>query len=144
MIKKHKQKCGEGNITTIKTSSESHLHWKKHCHKNLLYFRLYADFDADNEKDNSSVGNKTINIYQQNPVLNGYHIVSQLEDVLKSDYYKPPLGYNNVDWLVDEIIKLENKITFFFKNTSNDIIITEEDEEDFSNNNICRFCEEKH
>ena len=32
MLGKHKQKCGEDNITTLKTSSESHLHWKKHFH----------------------------------------------------------------------------------------------------------------
>ena len=34
MLLKHKQKCGDDNITTIKTSNESHLHWKKHFHKN--------------------------------------------------------------------------------------------------------------
>ena len=32
---------------------------KKHFHKNPLYFRIYADFEADNEKDNSIIGNKT-------------------------------------------------------------------------------------
>ena len=36
MLIKPKQKCGEDNITTIKTSNESHLHWKKHFHKNPL------------------------------------------------------------------------------------------------------------
>ena len=141
MLMKHKEKCGDDNITVIKTSNESHLQWKKHFHKNSLYFRIYADFEADNEKDDSVVGNKTINIYKQNPVLNGYHIVSELEDVLKSDYYKSPLGYNNVDWFVDEVIKLENKMAFYFKNTNEDIIMTEENEEDFRNDNICRFCE---
>ena len=141
MLMKHKQKCGDDNITTIKTSNESHTYWKKHFHKNPLYFRIYADFEADNEKDNSSIGNKTTNIYTQNPVLNGYHIVSELEDVLKSGYHKSPLGYNNVDWFVDEVIKLENKMTFCVKSTKKDIIMTEEDEEDFRNNNICRFCE---
>ena len=29
MLLKHKQKCGDDNITTTKTSNESHLHWKK-------------------------------------------------------------------------------------------------------------------
>ena len=81
---KQKQKCGDDNITTIKNSMESHLHWNKHFHKNPLYFRIYADFEADNEKDISSVGNKTTNIYKQNPVLNGYRIKSKLDDVLKS------------------------------------------------------------
>ena len=45
---KYKQKCGEDNITTIRTSNESHLHWKKLFHKNTLHFRIYADFEADN------------------------------------------------------------------------------------------------
>ena len=141
MLMKHKEKCGDDNITTIKTSNKSHLHWEKHFHKNPFYFRIYADFEADNEEDNTSIGNKTTNIYKQNPVMNGYHIVSELEDVLKSDYYKSPLGYNNVDWFIDEIIKLENKMAFYFKNTNKDIIMTQEDEEDYRNNDICRFCE---
>ena len=143
MLIKHKQKCGEDNITTIKTSNESHLRWKNHFQKNPLYFRIYADFEADNEKDNSIIGNKTTNIYKQNPILNGYHIISELEDVLKSEYYKSPLGYDNVDWFVDEVIKLENKMAFFFMNTKKDIIMIDEDEEDFKNNNICQFCEKE-
>ena len=141
MLMKHKHKCGEDSITTITTSKESHLYGKKHFHKNPLYFRIYADFEADNEKDNSIIGNKTTNIYKQNPVLNGYHIVSELEDILKSDYYQSPLGYDNVDWFVDEVIKLENKMASYFKNTKKDIIMTKEDEEDYRKNDICRFCE---
>ena len=143
MLSKHKSKCENNDITSIKTSNKSHLHWEKHFHKNPLYFRIYADFEADNEKDDSVVGNKTINIYKQNPVLNGYHVVSELEDILKSDYYQSPLGYNNVDWFVDEIIKLENKMAFYFKNTNKDIIMTQEDENDYRNDNICRFCEKE-
>ena len=143
MLMKHKEKCKDGNITVIKTSNESHLHWKKHFHKNPLYFRIYADFEADNEEDNTCIGNKTTNIFKQNPVLNGYYIISELEDVLKSDYYQSPLGYDNVDWFVDEVIILENKMAFYFKNTKKDIIMTEENEEDFRNNNICRFCEKE-
>ena len=73
--------------------------------------------------------------------MNGYHIESELEDVLKSEYYKSTLGYNNVDWFVNEVINLENKIAFYFNNTKKDIITTGEDEEDYRKNNICRFCE---
>ena len=82
MLMLRKPNCENINITTIKTSNESHLYWKRHFHKNPLYFGIYADFEADNEKDNSIIGNKTTNIYKQNPVLNGYRIVSELEDVL--------------------------------------------------------------
>ena len=138
-----KEKCGDDNICTIRTSNESHLSWKKHFHKNLLYFRIIADFEADNEVDGSNIGNKTTNIYKQNPVLNGYYVVSDLEDLLKSGYFESPLGYDNVDWCVKEFIKLENKTAFFFKNTKKDIVMIEDDEEDFRKNNICRFCEKE-
>ena len=59
---KHKPKCEIIDITTIKISLESHIYWKKHFHRNPLYFRIYADFEADNEIDNSIIGNKTTNI----------------------------------------------------------------------------------
>ena len=71
-------------------------------------------------------------------MLSGYRIESELEDVLKSDYYTSPLVYNNVDWFVNEVVNLENKMAFYFKKTKKDIIMTEENE-DFKNN-ICRFC----
>ena len=62
------------------TANEFYLYWRNHFHKNPLYFRIYADFEADNEKDNSIVGNKTTNIYKRNPVLDGYYIKSELEN----------------------------------------------------------------
>ena len=115
MLNIHKPKCENIAITTIRTSSESHLHWKKQFRKNPLYFRVYADFEADIEKDNSFVGNKTTNFYKQNPVLNGYHVKSELNDILKSGSYKSVLGDNIVDWFVDEVIKLEINMTFYLK-----------------------------
>ena len=76
----HKEKYGDDNICTIRTSSESHLFWQKHFHKKPLYFKNIVDFEADNEIDGSNRGNKTTNSYKQNPVLNGYYIISELED----------------------------------------------------------------
>ena len=52
-----------------------------------------------------------------------------MEDVLQSSYYTFSVGYSNEDWFVDEVIKLENKMAFYFKNTKKDIIMTEEEEE---------------
>ena len=127
MLKIHKPKCENNDISTIRTSRDSHLHWKKHFHKNAMYFTIYGDFEADNEKDNRIIGNKTTNIYKQNPVLNGYRIESELEGVLQSGYYKSPLGYDNVDWFVGEVLKLENKMAFFLKKTKKNIIMTEKD-----------------
>ena len=63
MMIKHKQHCNQERITNNKTSSELHLYWKYHFHKNPIYFRIYADFEADNEKVNSGKGNKTNNIH---------------------------------------------------------------------------------
>ena len=57
----HKQNCGGDNITTIRTSFESHLHWKEHFHKQP-FFRINADFEVDKETNKSSIGNKTTNI----------------------------------------------------------------------------------
>ena len=141
MLMLHKPKCETIDITTFRTSNESQICWKKQLHRNPISFRIYADFEADNEKNNSSMGNKTTNIYKQNPVLNGCRIESDLENVLQSGYFKFPLAYDNVDWFVDELIKLENKMASYFKNTKKDIVKTQEDDKDYRNINICRFCE---
>ena len=53
------------------------------------------------------------------------------------------MGYNNVDWFVNEVLKLENKMAFYFKNTKIVIIMTEQDVKDYINNNICRFREKE-
>ena len=86
---------------------------KKYFHKIPLYFRIYADFECNNELDNSNMGNKFTNIYKQLHVYNGYYRVSELKDILQSAYYHSPLDYNNVDWFVNEMTKLENKMNFF-------------------------------
>ena len=92
-------------------------------------------------KKNSNISNKTTNIYKQKPILNGCHIESELEGILKSGYHKTPLGYKNVDWFVDEVVKLDKKMAFYFKSAKKDIVMTEEDEEDYRINDFCRFCE---
>ena len=40
-----------------------------------------ADYEADNETYKSSVGNKTTNNYKQNPILNGYHKETEMDDL---------------------------------------------------------------
>ena len=63
----HKQRCENYDKTTIRTSPESHIHWKNHFHKNAFCLRIYADFEADNEIDYSSIGNKTTrNVFIRN------------------------------------------------------------------------------
>ena len=63
MLKLHKLKSGDDNITAVKTSSESHLHWKKNFHKIPSFFRIFDVFEADDEIDEFSMGNNTTNIY---------------------------------------------------------------------------------
>ena len=58
----HKPNCKIYDITTFRTSIDSHLHWKDRFYKNSLYFRIYADFDVDNEIDISNISNKTTKI----------------------------------------------------------------------------------
>ena len=66
-----------------------------------------------------------------------------MEDVLKTVYFELHLGYDIVDWFVDEVFKVEKKIVFYFKNTNKEIILTEEDDEHYREANICRFCEQQ-
>ena len=56
-------------------------------------------------------------------------------------FYEAPLGYNNVDCFIIEVLKLENRTAFYFKNSQKNINMTEEDEKHYGNRNICRFCE---
>ena len=116
---------------------------KKHSHKSLLYFRIIADSEAENENDISKIGNKTTNIYKQNPVPNGYYKISELQDILKSGYYGSPFGLKNVNCYVNEVIKLENEMVFYFRNTKKDIIMTKEDEEDYGKTIFVNFVNEK-
>ena len=67
------------DLTTIRTSSGSHLHWKGHFRKKPLYFMLILDFEVYNEiEDGKVVGNRVTIIYKQNSMVNGYNIVSEL------------------------------------------------------------------
>ena len=113
---------------------------KKQFDINPIIIRTNADFEADNEKDDFIIGNKTTTFYKRNPILNGYQVVSELEDILKSDYYKSHLGYDEVDWFVIQVIKLGNKVTFYFEKTEKDTVLTEEDEKDCRKNIVCSFC----
>ena len=62
MLMLHRPKCENFDITTIRTSSESRLHWKHHFHKTPLYFGIIAVFETGYEIDNSSIGYKTTHI----------------------------------------------------------------------------------
>ena len=104
---KHKQKGEQQEITSIRTANESHLYSKKFFHKIKIYFRKYEDFGAGKDFDKSNMGDKTTKLHKQNPVSNGYYIVSDLNDVSKIGYYSSTLGYCNVDWLVNEVIGYE-------------------------------------
>ena len=68
---KHKQQCGEQDITSSRLSNESQLYCMKPFHENPLCFQKYADFEADNDFDKTQIGNKTTNIDKENPLLNG-------------------------------------------------------------------------
>ena len=59
---------------------------EKHFPENPLYFTFIADFEADNEFNKYNIGNKTTNIHKQNSILNGYYVLSDLEDVLKNGF----------------------------------------------------------
>ena len=45
---------------------------------------IYANFEGDNEIDNSIIGYETTHIFKQNPISIGYYIVSELNDFLQT------------------------------------------------------------
>ena len=63
MSRVQKRKCENLDVTTIKTSSEPHLHWKKKFDINPLIFRMNAVFEADKEKDDFCISNKTTTFF---------------------------------------------------------------------------------
>ena len=68
---KHEKRFELQEITAIKTPNKSHLSWKKYFHRNPLYFKSCADFEAYNEKNKSKIGKKTTDNYMQKPVCYG-------------------------------------------------------------------------
>ena len=86
---------------------------------------------------------KQLIFYKQNAVYNGYRKESELNDILQSGYYNSPLDNKNVHWFVNDNMKIENNMSFCFKNTKKDIIMTEEKLENFENNIFCRYCEKE-
>ena len=114
--------------------------WKKNFHKIPLYFRIFGDFECKNKIEHSHIGNKTTNIFKQNPMCNGFYVVSELNDVLQSGYHSAFVE-NNVEWFVNEDLKIENKMNCYFQNLKKNIMMTQEDEEDFKKSEVCWFCE---
>ena len=67
--------------------------------------------------------------------------MSEVIDVLRSGCYESPLRYDIVDWFVDEVPKLKNKLNLFFENSKKFNNMTEKDEEHCRKKKTCRFCE---
>ena len=76
-------------------------------------------------------------VCKENPDCNGYYNVNDLDDVPKLGYYKSPFRRNNVGWFVDEMTKLENQMSFYFKNTDKEIVLSADVEIRFRMNNTC-------
>ena len=81
MLKIHKPKCNKDELSRSRTSSEPHFQGKNLFHKGPFCFRKYSVFEADNEINISRIGYKTTILYEQNPVRNGYYIVSEINDL---------------------------------------------------------------
>ena len=47
--------------------------------------------------------------------MNKIQLVIQLGRCFKKDYYQSSLGYDIVDWFINEVLKLENKIVSFLE-----------------------------
>ena len=120
----HTKSCELQDITAIKFSKDNHLMWKKHFHEIPQYLKIYGDFECNNKIEDSHIANRTTNIFRQIPTCNGIYIVFELNNVLQSGY-QSCFGENNVEWFAIEVIKIENKMKFYLKNTKKDIVVTQ-------------------
>ena len=68
-----------------------------------------------------------ITYFKQNQICNRYYITSELNDVLESGFYEFFQGYDRLDSFVHEVMKVENKKSFYFKNTNEDILLNEDE-----------------
>ena len=57
---KHRQRCDQPEIISIRIPNESHIEWKNHFEKSPINFRIYAGFEANNENDNSTIVKKRL------------------------------------------------------------------------------------
>ena len=109
------ERCKQQDITAIRLSKESHLIWKKYFHNIPLYFRIYGDFECNNSiAELQHIGNKTKNVFGQNPNCNGFYIVSALNNVLQSGYCSYFVEIN-VESFVNEVIKKREQDEILFQ-----------------------------
>ena len=59
--------------------------------------------------DDNNCGKGTQNIFHQIPVCNGYRIVSEIEEVLPSEYHHSKLEGNSTEWFINQMIEIESK-----------------------------------
>ena len=79
--------CEQQGILTIKRSNEPYLNCKRHFHKFSSHVKVFEDFEADIKIDISCTINKTTNIFEQNPQCNGYHVLSELNNIFKKGLF---------------------------------------------------------
>ena len=63
--------------------------------------------------------------------------------MLKSGYFEYTLGYDNFDWFVNAVRKLDNKMAVCFKHPNEEIKLSGEDEKHYRDNLNLRFCGKK-
>ena len=87
MLSLHKSKCENYDITTIRTSSESHLLWKKNIFIRIHCILGYTQILKLMMKSIILVLiMKQLIFSSKIPILNGYNTKSELDDILESGY----------------------------------------------------------
>ena len=80
-----------------------------------FYFILrFSDFEVHNDIDNCNKACEKTKLQKQNLLCNEFHKISELSDLFQSGYCESPIGHKSADWFANEIIKLENKLSFYF------------------------------
>ena len=96
-----------------------------------VYFRVYVDFECSNNRvvspsDQKEKSKKIHIIGHQKLLIPGYYTQSELLKVLQRGYHEQ-FGEDSASWFVDEMIKTENNMNFYFDKTNIPLDMTKKD-----------------
>ena len=145
-LNNHQEDCSKSTLArAILPKEGTELKFKNYHYGSKLPFVIYCDFEALNKKIQTVPPNPkktyTTPILKQEIFSYGMKIVSNYEDIIKSEY----TSYIGEDAGKEYIEQLIEYFTMIYEKTKkiNKIFLTKKEKEEFDNTNNCYMCNEE-
>ena len=145
-LNNHQEDCSKSTLArAILPKEGTELKFKNYHYGSKLPFVIYCDFEALNKKIQTVPPNPkktyTTPIIKQEIFSYGMKIVSNYEDIIKSEY----TSYIGEDAGKEYIEQLIEYFTMIYEKTKkiNKIFLTKKEKEEFDNTNNCYMCNEE-